>query len=139
MPPSSKFVLWAAAFGLLLLSRNVITAFSDKLSRGESFSLLLQTIIVLILSGIVLHDALLKEETPQDGAKKDDDQKVSQDQMQSRIMAYIQSHSRAKKHLSLEENLSVRWKMNKNVIAKIQMFAEYILRDFISYWYFKGE
>ena len=131
---SSRFVVVAAVLGLLLFSRNALTAFSDKLSPKESISLVLQSLIVLLLSLYILanRDSAADEKGGQDRIG-------STDEVQSKIMAYIQNHSRSKKHLSLEENLSVRWKMKKNVIGKVQEISEYVLRDFVRYWYYSGE
>lgn len=129
-------VLWVAGLGLLLLTRNTMTSFSEKLDYKESISLFLQTVAVLILALYVIHGTLFKETAVE---TKEAEVSDSAEQVQSRILTYIQSQNRAKKHVTLEENLSSRWKMSKNVIRKVELFSEYILRDFVRYWYYSGE
>lgn len=123
-----------AGVGLLLVSRNTLTVFSDKLSSKESISLFFQNLAVLVLSLYVLRDVLFNDSP---GPASEEESKCDPPEaVHSRVMAFIQSHSKAKKHVTLRENLSARWKMSKNVISKIEQFCDYILRDFVRYWYF---
>lgn len=133
----NRAITWVAGLGLLLLTRNMMTSFSEKLNYKESISLFFQTVSVLILSLYVLYGPLFKEtaadSTVEAGVSE------SAEQVQNRILTYIQSQNRAKKHITLEENLSSRWKMSKTVIRKVELFSEYILRDFVRYWYYSGD
>lgn len=130
-------ILGIAGLGLLVFSRNFLIVFSDKLSVADAFSLFIQTMCVLLLALFAIFKTLAGNEPPADAA---DGPGRPAEEVQSKIKAWIQNQQQTrKKHVSLEENLSVRWKMNKNVIAKIEMLSEYIFRDFIRFWYQGGD
>ena len=125
--------LGAAALAIVVLARNIVVIFSSRLTLADSFSFFLQTICVIILATSTVQHVLLPDVGPADD--KTEESKVANSQ--DAFFKWFRNKVKGKR-VTLEENLSARWKLNKNVISKVSMYVEYILRDFIRPWYFAG-
>jgi hypothetical protein len=126
--------LGAAALAIVVLARNIVVIFSSRLTLADSFSFFVQTICVIILAVSTVQHVLLPDTGPADSTPDDSKGAGSQDT----FLKWFRNKVKGKR-VTLEENLSTRWKLNKNVISKVSMYVEYILRDFIRPWYFAGE
>ncbi len=132
MNPYQKGLLATSVISIVFISRNLSIVLHGQLGVFDSITFLIQSACCIILTLYTVQQITL-----QDMNVNKNDVIKQNDEYHNKLLSWIQNHNRSgKKHMSLEENLSNRWKLSKNVINKVGMFVEYIFRDFIKYWYY---